>query len=233
MVTFTVQESVNGISWTTLRTHTAPPTVYTQFTDNPQAASRYIRFYYTQKVTGNIGVDDVNLAVAPAGPQQEINVKFNNVSIASGSTIYFNSPVSTSTPIILSIENLGTTNALTVSATNFSGPQAAEYTIQSAPTNVNALSNSNLVFDFLPTSSGTRLATLTITNNDANEPSYVINLYGIGGSFATEPTASASNLSFGTVKSYRFSPSYTAANPAPDGGYLVLRKKGVLLLMFR
>src|SRR4051812_779798 len=46
--TFTVQESVNGSSWTTLHAFTNSQidiSNYTGYTDNPNAASRFIRFY--------------------------------------------------------------------------------------------------------------------------------------------------------------------------------------------
>src|SRR6476620_11039232 len=39
--TFAVEESVNGSTWTTLHTFTAPAGVYTSFTDVPNSASRY------------------------------------------------------------------------------------------------------------------------------------------------------------------------------------------------
>ena len=46
--TFEVQESPNGTTWTTMRTFTANmPTAYTQFTDQPVSASRYVRFIYS------------------------------------------------------------------------------------------------------------------------------------------------------------------------------------------
>ena len=61
---FTVEESDLGSVWTTLRTHTSPPNAsYTMYTDIPQSTTRFIRFSYTNKVTGNIGLDDVSVAV--------------------------------------------------------------------------------------------------------------------------------------------------------------------------
>lgn len=224
--TFTVEESVNGITWTALHTFTAPPaSVYTQFTDNPNPNSRYIRFYYTTKVSGNIGVDDINLAAAPAGPAQEINVVLNTTTIPNNGTAVFNGPVSTTTPITLTIENQGTANQLTVLSAVITGANQGDFAVASTPSTINASSSAPLVINFTPSAAGTRNATLTIANDDANENPYVINLYGIGGSYASEPASLPSGFTATNIKSYRYTVSFTPASTAPEG-YIVLRKAG-------
>ncbi|HEU4716319.1 MAG TPA: endonuclease [Bacteroidia bacterium] len=224
--TFDVQESVNGTTWTTLHSYsdvTLPAATYTQFTDNPSASSHYIRFYYTNKSSGNVGVDDVTLNAAPAGPQQEINVKYNSNTVLTGGAVWFSSPVSTMTPENFTIENQGTTNALNVSGATITGPDAGDFSIAtSTPFSVNGLSSSTLTVNFTPSSAGTKTAVLTINNDDADESAYVINLYGVGGNYATEPSASATALAFTNVKSYRIKVNWTNASPLPDG-YIVLR----------
>ena len=222
--TFTVEESANGVSYTTLHTHTAPPAgAYQMFTDNPNSLTRFIRFIYTNKVSGNIGLDDVNIAVGAATPAQEINVMFNTSTIVSGGTQIVSSPVSTMTPFAFTVENLGTTNTLNISSAVISGPDAADFTVASFPSTVAATTNQALTVNFTPSSAGNRNAVLTINSDDADEAAYVINLYGIGGSLATEPANQASNLVFSNVKSYRLTGSFT---PTTAEGYLVLRKKG-------
>ncbi len=226
--TFEVQESVNGTTWTVLHTWDAtnlPSTTYSQFTDQPNAASRYVRFYYTNKVSGNVGLDDVNLAAPPAGPQQEINVQQTSNTIVTGGTIYVQSPVSTNTPFALNIQNLGTANTLNISSVTVSGPNASDFNIPSSPTTVAANGTAALNVDFTPAATGTRNAIITINSDDADEPAYVINVYGIGGSYATEPTAQATNFQFTNVRSYRFVGAFTAASPQPEG-YIVLRHDG-------
>lgn len=222
---FDVEESPNGISWTTLHAFTAanlPAATYSQFTDTPLSSSRYIRFYYTNKVTGNVGVDDVNLLAAAAGPQQEINVQYNSATVVSGGSAFFSSPVSTMTPQNFTVQNLGTANTLNITAANITGLNAPDFVISTATTfSVAALSNTTLTIDFTPSAAGTRTATLTIPSDDADEPAYMINLTGIGGNYVSEPTA-PTNLSFTNVKSYRFKINWTASVPAADG-YIVLR----------
>jgi hypothetical protein len=224
--TFTVEESDLGTVWTTLHSFTSPPNAtYTQFTDVPQATTRYIRFIYTQKVAGNIGLDDVSIAVGAAGPEQEINVKQGTTTIVSGGTHIMSSPVSTTTPVTFTIENLGTANTLNISTATLTGPNQGDFMISQAPATVGAASNEALVIDFTPSAAGTRTAVLTINSDDADEAAYVVNLYGIGGTLATEPSSQATNLVFSNVKTYRLTGTFSAPATAADG-YLILRKKG-------
>ena len=221
---FTVEESDLGSVWTTLHSHVSPPNAsYTMYTDVPQSTSRFIRFIYTNKVTGNIGLDDVNVDIGAASAAQEINVKKGLSTIVSGDTYIINSLVATMTPTIFSIENLGTLNTLNISSAIVSGANSADFSVISFPTNVLAADSGNLVLNFTPASAGTRIAVLTITSNDVDEPSYIINLYGIGGNLASEPIIQATNLIFPNVKTYSINASFT---PAAVDGYLVLRKEG-------
>ncbi len=225
--TFTVQESVNGTTWTTLHNFVDAAidiNQYVNFSDNPNSASRYIRFFFTNKVSGwNIGLDSVGIAIAPPSPAQEINVKQGTTAIPSGLTAYHASPIGTNTPLTLTVENLGLTNTLNISGATITGSTA--FTVSSFPATVAATSSASLVVNFTPPTAGTFNSILSIANNDANENPYIINLYGVGGSLASEPTAQGTALNFTGVKSYRFNAAFAAASPAPEG-YLVLMKQG-------
>lgn len=224
--TFLVQESADGSNWTTLRAHTAPPAgTYALFTDVPNALSRYIRFNYTNKVTGNIGLDDVNIAVGAATPEQEINVKQGATTIVNGGTFVTASPVATMSPVNLTIENLGTTNPLNISGVTITGPDAADFALATSPSTIAGLTNGTLTINFTPSVAGNRNAVINIASNDVDENPYIINVLGIGGNYASEPTAQPTNLTFANVKTYRVTGSFTAPATAPDG-YLILRKKG-------
>lgn len=224
--TFLVEESANGTVWTNVHTFTNPPAgTYTPYTDVLLATSRYVRFNYSNKQGGNIGIDNVAIAVGAAGPAQEINVKQGATTIVSGGSYTTNSPVSTMTPITFSIENLGTANTLSITSVNITGPNASDFAVGTSPSSVAATSSSNLVINFTPAAAGTRTATLSIGNNDSDENPYIINLTCFGGNFASEPTAQPTNLTFSNVKSYRLTASYTAATGTPDG-YLILKKEG-------
>ena len=223
--TFTVEESNLGSVWTTLHSHTSPPSAtYAMFTDVPLATTRFIRFIYTNKVSGNIGVDDVNITIGAATPEQEINVKQGATTIVSGGSYFTSSSLASMTPSTFTIENLGTLNTLNIASATISGTNAADFSVASFPSSVLATSTGNLVLNFTPAASGTRTAVLTIASNDADEASYILNLNGVGGTLSTEPSSQASNLVFSNVKTYRINASFTGT--AAVDGYLVLRKKG-------
>jgi len=221
--TFLVEESANGTTWTTLHSFTAPAGTYTSFTDVPNSASRYIRFNYTNKVTGNIGLDNVSIAQGISAIQQ-ISVKQGTTTIVNGGTYATSSPVSTNTPVTFTVENLGNAT-LSISNVTITGPDAADFSVSSFPPTVAASSNGSMVIDFTPSASGSRFATINIANDDPTGNPYIINIYGIGGTLATEPMTQASNMIFTNVKSYHLSASFTAASPAVDG-YIVLRRTG-------
>ncbi|MCC6447833.1 MAG: endonuclease, partial [Chitinophagaceae bacterium] len=222
--TFLIQESSNGSTWNTLRTITAPGASYVAYTETLNSASRYVRFYYQNKVSGNIGLDNVAIT-AGVSAAQEISIKQGTTTIVNGGTYSFSSPVSTLTPVTFTVYNLGLAT-LNVSSATISGPAAADYSVVTAtPFTVSGQSNTSLVVNFTPSASGTRDAVLTIANDDINANPYIINLDGIGGTLATEPTAQATNLTFSNVKSYHIIGSYNAASGNPDG-YIILRKTG-------
>ncbi len=223
--TFTVEQSQLGTVWTTLHSFTTLPNgTYTQYTETPLPTTRFIRFIYTNKSAGNIGLDDVSIDAGAASPEQEINVKNGATTIISGGSFTVNSPVATLLSTNFTIENLGTLDALNISSAVLSGPNAADFNVSVFPTTVAAVTSGILTLDFTPAAAGTRTAVLTINSNDVDEAAYVINLNCIGGDFATEPTNQPTNLTFSNVKTYRFNGSFT---PSADAdGYLVLRKKG-------
>lgn len=228
--TFKLQESTNGSSWTdlTVFTNNLNQNSFVNYTVTPNSNSRYLRWILSNKVSGhNVGLDEINIAAAPI-TAQEINVKQSGATILSGgSTSLFNSAVGTPTTIAFTIENLGSVSALTLNSFSITGAASSDYSVvsPSTPATVNPSSSTILNISFNPSVSGSRNAVLTINNDDADESAYVINLKGIGGNLATQPTAQASNLTFSNIKSYRAKAAFTAASGSPEG-YLILKKQG-------
>ena len=74
--TFTVQESVDGSTWTALRTFgngQIDVAAHTLVTDTPLNTSRYIRFFFTNKVGGsNVSLDEISLAAPTAGDRKSV-----------------------------------------------------------------------------------------------------------------------------------------------------------------
>ncbi len=227
--TFKVQESVDGTNWTDLTTYTTlNSNAYELYTSSPASASRYVRFYFANKVTGcNVGIDDVSVTLGVL-PNREINVQQNSATIFSGgSAAPFGTPVSTPANITFTVQNQGSTEALDISSISFTGADAADYSVgsPSTPFTINGSSSQNVVVSFNPTANGTRYATMEINSNDADESVYSIVLNCTGGQYASEPTAAATSLTFSNIKSYRYTATLTGASSGAEG-YVVLRKKG-------
>jgi hypothetical protein len=225
---FTIQESANGSTWTTMRELVGSQidnNAYVQYTDAPAAGSRYIRWYFTEKQSGrNVALDEISLIAQVPTNAQEIAVNASGSSVVNGATLLVGNAATTA----MTIENvnLAAGSSLNISSLQITGPNASEFTLSgiSAPAVVSAASNVAFTLNFSTVAQGSRFATLTIGNNDANgdESTYVINLYGIGGNYATEPTAQPSNVTFTNVTSYGYDASFSAANPSAEK-YIVLR----------
>lgn len=67
---FKVQQSVNGTTWTDVATYNEGnpvPTTATQYSHSLLAASRYVKFLYVNKVSGNVGLDGIKIE-GPGAP---------------------------------------------------------------------------------------------------------------------------------------------------------------------
>lgn len=62
--TFLLEQSPDGTTYTTLRTVTNKDNVDTAYTDTPDAATRFLRFRYSTKTSGNIQLDKLSIAAA-------------------------------------------------------------------------------------------------------------------------------------------------------------------------
>lgn len=227
--TFNIQESANGTTWTNMRQligNQVNMAAYVQYNDQPAATTRYIRWYFKRKQSGkNIALDEISIAAPVPTNAQEIAVLFNGTAAPSNNSVV----VGNATSHTVRIQNAGLADNLTVTGVTFSGSAAADYSIASlsVPFDVAAQNFVDLTLNFNAGGSGSRTATMTIANNDFNgdETSYTVELLGIGGNYATEPSAQASSLNFTNVKSYKMNVSFSAASPAPEN-YIVLRKAG-------
>lgn len=224
--TFEIRESDNGSSWNTLRTFVdgdISTNSVDSFAVQPAGTTRFIRFYYTDKVSGhNMAVDDVNIRVPVAGPTQDIVLEYNGEVVPNGGRIGFNSPVGTPLNIDIEIQNRATVNSLQLAAYNTTGTYTSDYTV-SGPDSVIAGDSMNMTVTFTPGAAGTRDIMLEVVSNDPDEPNYMVELYGVGGNLATEPASQPTNLSFSNVLSYVMDVSF---NTTTADGYLVLRRKG-------
>jgi hypothetical protein len=222
--TFTVEESPDGSVYTPLHPFVngdLPFSSFTMYTDQPQITTRYIRFYFTNKVSGhNVALDEVSLATPVAGGEQEINVTDGSGNVPSGLLYSMGNDASQD----FVIENLGSADALEISAITISGEHADQFSLGTIPTSINPGSASTISLAFNPTGDGSRFCTINIESNDASETTYTIDIYAISGTLATEPTVQAAGVSFSNVYAWDFKTTLDAGTSNAED-FLVLRKK--------
>ncbi len=159
--------------------------------------------------------------IAYVAPATEINVKINGADVLTGGS-YF---VGNTTNSTITVENTGA-NTLTLSSTTITGVNNAEFLTNIAPNStVGGTSSQNYNLVFTPTGNGTRIATLTINNDDPDESVYVINLEAVGlDNLASEPVTNATGLTMTNIESYTMNGSFTPSTTATN--YIVLWKNG-------
>lgn len=219
---FTVQESVDGSAWTTVRSFTSMTNSLTRYEDNLLAASRFVRFYYTTKQSGsNVQLDSVMIQNPPL-PGNGISVKQGGDALVNGGNYVFgNAALKT-----FAIENFGVSADLHTDSIVLTGPDAADFTIGAfdSVTPPNNESDTFTVY-FNPTANGSRFATLNVYSNDAERNPFVINLYAIGGTLATEPATQADAVNVSGVRTFTMNVSFSRATGGAEK-YILLRKKG-------
>lgn len=154
---------------------------------------------------------------AYVAPDKEINITIDAVSKLSGSEYLVGTTVSTT----VTIENLGAGAALNISGITFSGPAMADFSTSGVPATVAAGATEDFTLTFTASTTGSRIATMEIANDDTDEGTYLIDLYGVGtDGFATEPSAAPTNLTFPVIEAYTLTGTYDVEPTAEN--YLVL-----------
>ena len=223
--TFSIQESVNGTTWTDMRTFSTAnpvPSSMTRFVSQPSATARYVRFFYTTKESGsNIALDSVLLKQAPPCTCPVISVKYNNVQQANGATLV----TGTQTAINFLLENKGTIDVMSVDSILFTGDAAQDFAVIQQPSAIAANASGTLSIEFSSGDNGSRIAMMNIYTNDPEKNPFTLRLYAIGGTLASEPVMQPSAFKIANVKPYGMDISWQHPASRPEK-YLVLRKQG-------
>jgi hypothetical protein len=141
-------------------------------------------------VNNDSGENPYDITMQATGGTPEINIKSQyGVSIADGDTTPSTSDQTDfgnvsmdggSVTVNLIIENTGTA-AMSIGTATFSGTNASNFAMVSAPSStIAAGANSRFKISFTPTTIGTKTATFSIVNNDSNENPYNFDLTGLG-----------------------------------------------------
>lgn len=164
-------------------------------------------------VFGLQGSDKLTSYILPPSFTPEISLSGNDKPIIDGDSIpspgdnthFGNVKVWASVTKDFVIKNEGPV-ALVITAINFTGADAAEFSLKGAPTfpaTIPVGGNLSITVSFTPGAGGTRSAYLNIENNDSDESSYNVLLEGE----ATFTTG---------IQSYAFSTLHVYPNPAND-----------------
>lgn len=121
--------------------------------------------------------------------EREINIRQATIQVPNASTFDFqNGQINNNKDVVFTIENLGFTSLSLTPSPVVTITGDASYTIQTQPASTTLALGTTTTFTirFRPATTGTKLASITIRSNDADETNYVINLTGVG---TLNPTA--------------------------------------------
>nr|WP_246386628.1 choice-of-anchor D domain-containing protein [Rufibacter quisquiliarum] len=188
---FNVLQSADGKNYTSVEEFTGNEltTSAKAFSSSLAPTTRHVKFLYELKAGSTI----VNLdAVSITTPNPEISVEQNGTvygGIITTTPYSFGSPnIFTTVQAVFKIKNTGS-GPLAITSITLSGGAADQYRIISQPAaSVPGNGETTFTVAFTPTSATvpTKEAVITIANNDADEPSYVLNLTGTAISPITE-----------------------------------------------
>lgn len=183
-------------------------------------------------INNNFWNTAANSGVLTVQTPKEINIKQGSANIATNGTYTFASQAAgtSSSAITFTVENTGQ-ESLSVGALSISGANANEFSITqvsgSLPQSITGGGTTTFTVTFSPTIAGSKVAQLSLVNDDANENPYVINLSAVAGpsndncsfpaSITVNATAAAGTLVASSPQSgfsendvwYTFTPSCT------------------------
>lgn len=222
---FKIQESIDGTSWNDLRVFTTANLTgtMTRYTDNPALTSRYIRFFYADKQAGsNVSLDSVIIKTAPPATTPTLEVSRDNKTIANNTQ----NIVGKSANFSFKVKNLGLIDTLVIDSAKFTGLNSGSFGISGTvfPIKIPANDSAFISCTLDTFGSGSRFAAINIYNNDLDKKQFVVNLYGIAGNLATEPSFKSTNISFTNVTAYGMTVTISDTNSTTEN-YVVLRKK--------
>jgi hypothetical protein len=175
---------------TTLTSASVAPGGSTTFSITFDPSALGLRTAAISFVNNDANENPYNFNIQGRGAEQEINVVANSTTIADGDTTPtttdftdFGSQDYTIGTITktYTIQNTGV-GTLTIGAITLSGADAASFLINTASTSASLTTGGSTTFTitFDPGSTGTKIASVSIVNNDANENPYNFDIQGTG-----------------------------------------------------
>ncbi|WP_307445578.1 MULTISPECIES: T9SS type A sorting domain-containing protein [Chryseobacterium] len=184
---FQILQSADGTNYTSIRDITTLSSGSTIFTDNVSSSAKYIKWVYTTKATGNIGLGAINLSAQASDPNLSISGTASNGSVC---------PNTAASAVTYTITNNGTIDATGINIASsdsqfvVSGLSATTVTANGGTATFNVI--------FTPTASGSKSSTLTVSSSTSgsNSPTYTISGTGTASVSALVSTNAATSLSY-------------------------------------
>jgi hypothetical protein len=177
--------------------------------------------YATKESGSNVALDSVVIKAAPAATTPTLVVSRNNQVIANNTQ----NVIGNNANFSFKVKNIGTLDTLIISNISFTGKDANAFSITSTlPISVAANDSTIINCTLNTTGNGSKLAAINIFNNDIDKTQFTVNLYGIAGSLATEPSFKSTNISFANVTAYGMNVTIADTSSTTEN-YVVLRKK--------
>ena len=118
--TFKVQYSEDGVNYTDLETYDDLSAKQSESFDNIPASARYIKWIYTEKVSGNVGLGNISLneceAITVGSAGYTTHVTSHKVSVPDGVTAYIATATGASTVTLSTIEKVPASTAIILKA---------------------------------------------------------------------------------------------------------------------
>ncbi len=135
----------------------------------------------SNQILGDYLYNERGLRIFALPPAPEITIKQGTNNIADGGSVTFTCPVNQYVDKTFTIENLGDANIILngTPIITITGTDASQFSVQQQPTSpVLPAGSTSFTIRFQPNSAGNKTASITISNNDIDEGSYDIVLYG-------------------------------------------------------
>ncbi len=167
--TFLVQQSSDGTTYTTLRTITNSSVTDTSYSDAPAAATRFIRFIYQTKVSGNIQLDKLSISSAVAN-SLTLTVTPNTFAEnlgASAATGTVSIPAALASPLTITLGSSDTSEAMIPATVTIAAGQTSSPTFAVAAVD-DLDSDGPQQVDLTATAAGysTGFSVVTVTDNE-------------------------------------------------------------------
>ena len=207
------------MNWSILELYTNLASSYNFETLQLNQFSRYVRFKYALKNTGNVGLDDITITLGQQSNEQEIRIWNGNQVLKNGDELFYHNKAMHKDTIFFSIENIGL-DTLYIDSVKIENDNHQSYTILPFNDSVYAVQTNEIKIEFEPKTTGNHYVDLWFYSNDSDEKETKIRLKGIAGDLASQPNKINNVLLFSNVTTYKFDCAFQS-NEEVDG-YLVL-----------